>query len=498
MFELVRYPAPLGENWAYVSPPVVGKRRPGLVYLAGGFDWGVGESAWLPALPENDQSGRAFHEAGIALMRPSLRGSHDNPGHNECFFGEVDDVLAAADFLAARPDVDPERIYVAGHSTGATLALLAVAASNRFRSAFAFGAIDHPDNYGPDACLPAHLDQRERDLRAPVKFIASVRTPTFAIEGEANPSNIGALKALGEHVGRAPVTFVSVSELTHFSVLAPASKVVARAIVADSGEQPRIEVRAQDILEQFKADRRGACARCIFARGGGAAPAWIKQPHQRWPQVLLTNVARFGGRSDLEGASAFLLATTERRPVLATAAHLTGASGGVEPPLRAVDLMAPALFDAALEVWFAFPRTREEEAVTAHALAEPAAHGDWLILQIEGAVPSTLEALPLAAETAKIGDTVYLPGCPYSEPTCTQNVYRGVVTGRRNDHIRYSLDPPVDVRGFSGAPILNAEGGVVGVFSVTDDLRRAADGRYTEGQADERLVRDVCQCAALK
>ena len=36
----------------------------------------------------------------------------------------IDDLIAAASYLAARDDVDAERIYLAGHATGATLALL--------------------------------------------------------------------------------------------------------------------------------------------------------------------------------------------------------------------------------------------------------------------------------------------------------------------------------------------------------------------------------------
>ena len=35
------------------------------------------------------------------MMFPSLRGGNNNPGSKEGFFGEVDDVLAAADLLQA-------------------------------------------------------------------------------------------------------------------------------------------------------------------------------------------------------------------------------------------------------------------------------------------------------------------------------------------------------------------------------------------------------------
>ena len=42
----------------------------------------------------------------------------------------------------------------------------------------------------------------------------------------------------------------------------------------------------------------------------------------------------------------------------------------------------------------------------------------------------------------------------------------GAVTARRSDRFRYDLDPPVEIPGFSGAPIVNVQGHVVGVMSV--------------------------------
>jgi pimeloyl-ACP methyl ester carboxylesterase len=132
--EKVYYDAPLGKNVAYVTPVKPGPRRPAIVWLIGGFGFGISEEMWTPGPRDNDQSAMAFRKAGIAELYPALRGANQNPGHHECFLGEVDDVLAAAEFLAQRPDVDPRRIYLGGHSTGGTLALLAAASTTRFRT----------------------------------------------------------------------------------------------------------------------------------------------------------------------------------------------------------------------------------------------------------------------------------------------------------------------------------------------------------------------------
>ena len=52
------------------------------------------------------------------MMYPSLRGGNQNPGHVEGLYGEVEDLLAAYDHLAAKDYVDPNRIYVTGLSMG--------------------------------------------------------------------------------------------------------------------------------------------------------------------------------------------------------------------------------------------------------------------------------------------------------------------------------------------------------------------------------------------
>lgn len=50
----------------------------------------------------------------------------------------MDDVLAAAAALAPQPYADAEQIYLGGHKTGATLALLATEVSSQFAALFAF------------------------------------------------------------------------------------------------------------------------------------------------------------------------------------------------------------------------------------------------------------------------------------------------------------------------------------------------------------------------
>ena len=96
------------------------------------------------------------------MMFPALRGGNDNPGIKEGFLGEVDDVLAAAALLRRQPYVDPDRIYLGGHSTGGTMVLIVAELSDRFRAIFSFGPADDVRGY-PDQFTP--FDRRSRRMR---------------------------------------------------------------------------------------------------------------------------------------------------------------------------------------------------------------------------------------------------------------------------------------------------------------------------------------------
>ena len=236
LMQTVQYQAPGGQYGAYLSLPFNdSKKHPAIVWITGGDCNSVGD-VWSKQSPANDQSAVQFERAGVVMMYPSLRGGNDNPGQKEGFLGEVDDVLAAADFLAQQPQVDPKRIYLGGHSTGGTLALLVAEDSERFRGIFAFGPIAMAAVYGLDSeYLPFDTsDQRELDLRSPLCWIKSIKTPTYVIEGEQG--NIDSLRVLrklnGEPDFQNPnLHFLEVAGATHFNVLAPVNELLARFIV---------------------------------------------------------------------------------------------------------------------------------------------------------------------------------------------------------------------------------------------------------------------------
>ncbi|MEO8495780.1 MAG: prolyl oligopeptidase family serine peptidase [Planctomycetota bacterium] len=161
--------------------PGDGKRRPAVVYLHGG--WAFGESDWDDAAP--------FVEAGFVLMMPMLRAENGNPGSFEHDYGEVDDAVAAGKHVAALPYVDSQRVFVAGHSAGAVLAVLVAMVPSDYQAAAALsGYLDYEGfvNSGWQDAMPYDLNSsEERRLRNPMAFVGSLRLPVYLYAEQSQP-----------------------------------------------------------------------------------------------------------------------------------------------------------------------------------------------------------------------------------------------------------------------------------------------------------------------
>jgi hypothetical protein len=213
---------------------------------------------------------------------------------------------------------------------------------------------------------------------------------------------------------------------------------------------------------------------------------WASQPPSEWPQLLLTNDAEFSGHTPLRGASAFLVKTQGGRTLAATARHLIGPNGGVEPEISV------AGFNGAIRSWRMYPRASPDQFVVAEKLGARGLDGsnlDWLILTIENtanALPAT--PLRLRPQPVQVGEDIYLIGCPYVEEGCQQNVYAGKVTARSGDRFRYDINPPADIHGFSGAPILDRNGHVAGVMTVWFEPKMRGEKFLEAGGEDAASV----------
>ncbi|MHB8900231.1 MAG: alpha/beta hydrolase family protein [Thermoguttaceae bacterium] len=240
-FELIRYASPVGSLAAYVTPdPGDGEKHPAIVWITGGDNNSIGD-VWTPGDRSNDQSACAFRKAGIVMMFPSQRGGNNNPGRREGFYGEVDDILAATDHLAQLPYVDPERIYLGGHSTGGTMAMLVGECSDRFRAIFALGPVAAANQYGGEFLYCDASDEKEVVLRSPIFWLHCVKSPMYVFEGSGD-GNWDAVQMMAGENKNPRIQFFQVPGHDHFSVIAPLTEMLAGQIVR--GE---VRVTEQDL-----------------------------------------------------------------------------------------------------------------------------------------------------------------------------------------------------------------------------------------------------------
>jgi hypothetical protein len=255
LFAAVDYDSDVGKLAAYLTPdPRDGGRHPAVIWLGGDDCNSIGD-VWHQASADNDQTAAAFREAGIVMMFPSLRGGNTNPAYNEALFGEVDDVLAAADFLAGQRYVDSKRIYLGGHNLGGTLALLVAESSDRFRVVFAFGPATTGVIVSARGFVPyPHDDIREVAIRSPGFWLHSIRTPVFVLEGIQLRHRPG-LMPLPDRPQNPLVHFLRARNASDNSLLAPATQLIAQKIVQDTEPETNLSIGIDEINQLFDGPR---------------------------------------------------------------------------------------------------------------------------------------------------------------------------------------------------------------------------------------------------
>jgi len=273
-FALVRYDSPAGPLAAYATPVRDdGRRRPALVWIKGGFG-GIG--AWLYEFDDaqNDQSVDIYLGSGafgdkLVVFCPSMRGENDNPGRFEMFLGEVDDLRAALAHVAARPDVDPQRIYVAGHSTGGTLALLLAAASDVPAGVVSIGGSPDFERVVTDGGFGVEpfdtADPREVRLRSPMTYAAMLRVPVLYVEGAEGsnyPPEAQRMQALAQAAGHAMEVAI-IDDADHFTVLHAMHRLIAAHLIDGEPGLPtpgRAAAMHREFLRRQAEQRRAALA----------------------------------------------------------------------------------------------------------------------------------------------------------------------------------------------------------------------------------------------
>jgi dipeptidyl aminopeptidase/acylaminoacyl peptidase len=237
MFSIVHYETNIGRMAAYLGNiPKDGKLHPAVIWITGGFGNDIGDM-WTRQSAGNDQSAAVLRQAGLVMMYPSQRGAHDNPGSDETCLAEIDDILAAASFLAAQKGIDPKRIYLGGHSTGGTKALLAAECRNQFRAVFSLGPVGSPKDYGDEYLTFDTSDAMELKLREPIRWLKSLHPPVFVFEGtKGNIYSLRQLEVQASLDNATNIHFYEVPGKDHFSAIQPVCRAIAQEILKDDKE----------------------------------------------------------------------------------------------------------------------------------------------------------------------------------------------------------------------------------------------------------------------
>jgi len=166
-----------------LDKPADDDKHPAVVFAHGGFSFGG--SGW--------EDGQEFIDHGFILMTPMLRGENGNPGNFEYFYGEVDDLLAAADYLANVSYVDSTRIFLCGHSVGGTLSILASMMPSRYRAMASFGGMPTTEGLIRNGGYPNPFDstnRKEFEVRSAIYYPDSIITPLFLYVGDQGEGSL--------------------------------------------------------------------------------------------------------------------------------------------------------------------------------------------------------------------------------------------------------------------------------------------------------------------
>lgn len=174
-----------------------------------------GEGPWPTIIVNHAGFGTAGDFSDVALLvrdqgylvfNPDYRGSGMSQGSHEGAKGEVDDVIAAIDYLESQGLIEGERIGLYGQSHGAAVSVLAAERDPRIKAVVAeagfYDAVDLYDNAASstDPAAKTILNEllpmvggtpeqvpQEYAVRSALNYVDSMQAATLLIHGEKDP-----------------------------------------------------------------------------------------------------------------------------------------------------------------------------------------------------------------------------------------------------------------------------------------------------------------------
>ncbi len=147
-----------------------------------------------------------IRDRGYLVFNPDFRGSGESQGSHEGAKGEVDDVIAAIDYLESQGLIEDGRIGMYGQSHGAAVSVLAAERDPRIKAVVAeagfYDAVGLYDNAvnSTDPSVQTVLNEmlpmiggtpeqvpQEYAVRSALNYTGSLQAATFIIHGEKDP-----------------------------------------------------------------------------------------------------------------------------------------------------------------------------------------------------------------------------------------------------------------------------------------------------------------------
>jgi hypothetical protein len=204
-------------------------------------------------------------------------------------------------------------------------------------------------------------------------------------------------------------------------------------------------------------------------------PAWAAQPVNLWPTFVLMQKAEFEHHTTMEAGCACLVRLPTGEIVALTAGHLLGRAGGVRPGfirggLGGLDKKKLATLDTEITSWNLFLPTDENESIKVAGIYGDA--GNWdedcdqVLLRLAPG-KTNYPATPLDLRLTPVPMTERLRVVTYLRDK-DDNVRQVIHDARRvpgATMFTCVLDKPAELDGFSGAPVLDKDGLLVGIVT---------------------------------
>jgi hypothetical protein len=181
-------------------------------------------------------------------------------------------------------------------------------------------------------------------------------------------------------------------------------------------------------------------------------------------QILLTNEYQLNDSYGF-GASSFLVKAGEDT-LLCTAKHLLGSAMGISPEVKTNN------FESSLKYWKAFPRQgllSVDTIITTSLENKKVNEPDIILQKCRLGKSNNIVALTPRFSKARSGEKFEIIGCEYSDEFCHQRKYIATMDSYQNGSLLLKSDSIFTPSGFSGAPVIDANGFVIGLLSGGSD-----------------------------